>query len=179
MNVPLVLAACAVACAVGAPLGVPARASASRGHCARAHVPVRSMPARQAEETILCLVNALRTGVGRRRMRSSASLSRAARRHAREMLTLGYLGHLDAAGLMPTGRVRGAGYPARGRSWAVAEALAFDSRHTASAATLVAQLRRSPPHRAILLSRTLRDIGVGVDTGHYGVMLTIDAGRRH
>jgi uncharacterized protein YkwD len=111
-------------------------------------------------------------------MRASAPLSRAARRHSREMLLGGYLGHVGPGGITPAARIRSAGYLGKARSWSIGEALAFSSTSRATPASLVSQLRRSPPHRAILLSPTLRDIGIGVAAGGRGVMLTIDGGRR-
>lgn len=111
-------------------------------------------------------------------MRTSAPLARAARGQSRVMLLRGYLGHLGAGGITPAARVRSAGYVGRVKRWSMGEAVAFASTRRVTAAALVAQLRRSPPHRAILLSRSLRDIGFGVASGRHGVMLTIDGGRR-
>lgn len=107
---------------------------------------------------IACLVNRVRHGSGLRGFRGSRSLAVAAGRHARDMVRARYFAHQRAGGPSLSSRARSAGW--RGRT--IGEAIAYGCGSMGSPASIVNMWLNSPPHRAILLSRSYRRVGIGV-----------------
>lgn len=136
---------------------------------------------------VLASVNRFRAAHGLRALHESAALDRSARRHSFEMGRLGYFGHSSADGLQFWQRIRHF-YPAHGYSyWAVGENLVWASP-SLSAGGAMKMWISSPPHRANMLSRRWRQMGVAAVSvprapGVYGrrrvVIVTTDFGVRH
>ena len=170
----------------------PATASdAARAHAARSpHAVAAASPqcsgastrggGAQQEHAILCLINAERDRVGAPRLRLSRALSRAAGRHARDMTRRDFFDHTSPGGETPTTRAKRAGYnPAT-----ISENIAFGTGSWGTPAGTIAQWLDSPPHRRAMLSRGVRDLGVGAVSGSPldgvsgGVTVAADFGRR-
>ena len=136
---------------------------------------------------VLASVNRLRAKHGLARLRESAELDRAALRHSSEMGRLGYFAHSSADGMQFWQRIRHF-YPAHGYSyWAAGENLVWASPALSSGGAMKLWLS-SPPHRANLLSRQWRQIGISAVSvarapGVYGdkrvTIITTDFGVRH
>lgn len=107
---------------------------------------------------VLCLVNHARARNGARSLHGDARLSRAARRHARDMVRRRYFAHQRIGGRSPAGRARAAGW----RGSALGEAIAYGCGSLATPASTVRAWLNSPGHRAILLSRTYGRVGIGL-----------------
>jgi uncharacterized protein YkwD len=107
---------------------------------------------------IACLVNRARGAVGLRGFRGSRALSKAATSHAYDMARRHFFAHQRAGGPSLVQRAHRAGW--HGRS--VGEAIAYGCGSRGTAASIVAAWLNSPPHRAILLSRSLGRAGIGV-----------------
>jgi len=135
---------------------------------------------------VLVAVNRFRVSHGLAALRESAALDRAARRHSLEMGRLGYFSHNSADGMQFWERVRHF-YPAHGYSyWAAGENLVWASP-TVSAGSAMRMWISSPPHRANLLARQWRQIGIsavgvvrapGVYGGRRVTIVTVDFGVR-
>ena len=127
-------------------------------------VSVLAAPAAQAsgarvdrgERAVLRAINAARAHHGLRHVRSHRRLARAADAHTRHMLAADFFAH----GAFSQ-RVR---RYVRFRS--IGETLAWSSR--CSARHLVRMWLNSPGHRAVLLSRTYRRVGIGRRLGDFG-----------
>jgi uncharacterized protein YkwD len=121
-----------------------------------------SRPARASATTLRravhCLVNHARAGNGMRALHGDARLARAARNHARDMVRRHYFAHQRIGGRSLTGRARAAGW----RGSALGEAIAYGCGRPATAAATVRAWLESPGHRAILLSRSYRRVGIGL-----------------
>ena len=138
------------------------------------------------DRQLLSQVNAVRAQHGLRPLRLSQRLTAAATRHSMEMAQLGYFSHTSANGTVYWKRIQRF-YPEAGfRSWAVGEDLAWQSPGL-TAADAIAMWMASPPHRAVLLGRDWREIGIsavrtGVGPGLYGrqpvTVVTTDVGAR-
>ena len=138
------------------------------------------------EAQVLAHVNATRRQRGLRALRFSASLSRAAESHSRDMARRGYFSHESANGAAFWRRVQRF-YPSAGyRSWAVGENLVWASPEL-TAASALSMWMGSAPHRANLLSRQWREIGLsavhstsgpGVFGGHSVTIVTANFGSR-
>jgi uncharacterized protein YkwD len=132
------------------------------------------------EGPILARLNAVRRARGLPALRSSAPLARAAHLHAASMGRFGFFSHSSRNGESPSRRI------GRFYGGSVGETILWRSPGT-TAAQAVRMWLASPPHRAILLSRSFRDVGIGAvrvgsAPGYYrGLPVTIvvaDVGRR-
>jgi len=150
------LSACALAL-VGAP-----SASAACGHTSAQ--PGQTSRAAMASST-LCLVNAERSERGLRPLRLNRRLSRAARGHARDMVHRDYFSHDSLSGASFVDRIRRSGYLSGPRAWIVGENLAWGSRDRSSPSAIVDAWMHSPGHRANILQRRFREIGIGLVNG--------------
>ena len=136
---------------------------------------------------VLASVNRFRAAHGLAALHESRALDRSARRHSLEMGRLGYFGHSSADGLQFWQRIRHF-YRANGYSyWSVGENLAWASPSLGAGGAMKLWIS-SPPHRANLLSRRWRQMGIsavgvtrapGVYGGRRVVIVTTDFGVRH
>jgi uncharacterized protein YkwD len=113
----------------------------------------------------LCLINVERRARGLAPLSANATLARAARRHATDMVLHAYFSHVTPGGLTFTDRLRNVGYLRRGCSWSAGEALAWGTGAEMTPASRVAAWMESPPHRALLLGRGFREAGLGIVPG--------------
>lgn len=154
----------AVAAATGAVLALMP-ASASAGRCKGAHLDPAKAPVAKVEQATRCLVNMTRRRRGRRPLRRNARLALAATRHARDMAERNYFSHNSRDGSSFLDRIRRADYlPARG-AWTVGENLAWGSERLATPKAILRAWMNSPAHRANILNREYREIGIGVVVG--------------
>jgi uncharacterized protein YkwD len=130
----------------------------------------------RAERAIVREVNRQRHRFGLPRVRITRSLNRAATRHSWLILRMNRLTHDGTNGTPFAARIRSSVPFSR-----VGETLAWMPRGTGTGArTVVALWMRSPAHRATLLDRRYRRIGVGRLRGAMGsvggVAVTADFG---
>ena len=62
-------------------------------------------------------------------------------------------------------RIRRTGYTSRARSWSLGENIAWGSGRLATAAQIHRSWMKSPAHRANILQRSFREIGIGIKAG--------------
>ena len=157
--------------------------AAKRG-CARAGAVPRAETLPQAYRAVLCLLNRERGLRGLSPLRKSSQLARAAKGHSRDMVKRRYFAHRSLDGRTPRQRVVRTGYFRGSRAGAVEEALACGWAQLSTPKALVRLLMHSPSHQRIVLSRRLRDVGIGLVLGgpnptiSGGATLTLDLGRR-
>ena len=148
--------------------GVPVHpvAHLAASGCESASVAAGDGSKRQLVRATLCRLNRERTSRGMRRLRLSKRLSKAARRHAKDMVRHGYFAHNSLGGGDFVSRIRQTGYlrSVRG-SWFVGENLAWGSGDRSSPDANVKAWMDSPPHRANVLNRRFREVGIGVVLG--------------
>lgn len=113
------------------------------------------------ESAVVAETNAVRAQKGLPALRSTPRLRRAARGHSRFLSTTGLFQHEDGRGRPFWNRLVRAGYP---RSATMAENIAMVGGTCSPevAAEAVRMWMASPPHRANLLHRRMRAVGVGV-----------------
>jgi uncharacterized protein YkwD len=129
----------------------------------------------------LCLINGFRTTHGRRALKSNAALRRSARRHSADMARRNYFQHITPEGVGPRTRAARSGY--RRHAASVGENIAWGGGPLSTPRQIVRSWIRSPGHRANLLLRRYRAIGVGVAMGtpaggFPGATYTTDFGAR-
>ena len=124
----------------------------------------RDMPtesnAAQTRRALLCLLNARRTEAGLRPLDVSPVLGRAARAHSEDMGARRFFAHDTPDGVEPAARIAAAGYPRTGVT--VGENLAWGEETAGSPAEIVEGWMDSPGHRANILRREFREIGIGL-----------------
>ena len=135
-----------------------------------------------ARRSLLCLVNRERRARGLRRLSPSRQVRRAADRHASEMVRKRFFSHQSPSGATLVVRVRRTGWLRQARRYALGEALGFQGRG-GTPRKVFRRLMASAPHRAVLLNRGFRQIGVGVARGtpqgtRAGMTVTLDLGTR-
>ena len=111
-------------------------------------------------------INAARAAHGLERVMGSAALRVTALRHSLDMMARGYFAHTSPTGSTITYRIEHSGF-VYGYSWRAGETLAWGSGSHATPSATVAAWLRSPPHRAILLSRSFRWVGIGRTCGRF------------
>ena len=109
------------------------------------------------ERTVIKLINRYRARNGRPRLRASGRLNRAADGHSREMVAHDFFGHSSRNGTAASTRVR-----RWSRARSVGENIAFvGAGQRRAARRVVSMWIRSAPHRAVLLNRSFRRVGIG------------------
>jgi uncharacterized protein YkwD len=112
------------------------------------------------EFDIVRRMNAIRTARGLRALRVSRQLSAAAAYHSNQMGLRGFFEHESANGAEFWKRIERF-YPSRSaRSWSVGENILWGSPEI-SASSAIREWMQSPPHRANILSREWREVGLG------------------
>ena len=137
-------------------LAAPASASACPG--------VNELPTEVSvdvtESATFCLLNRERTARGVRKLRRNRRLDLASVRHARSMAARNFFAHGNFVG-----RIRAADYLLGARSWRLGENIAWGSGSLSTPREIVDSWMRSPGHRANILQRGFREIGIGIARG--------------
>jgi uncharacterized protein YkwD len=132
---------------------------------------------------ILCLHNQIRARHGLPPLRENARLRRAALGHSRAMVGERYFEHTTPDGTTMVDRILRARYARPNDGWTIGENLAWGTGPLATARGAVDGWMASPGHRANILRRTYRELGVGIVLGvpvsdAAGATYTVDFGVR-
>ena len=139
------------------------------------------------EQQVVKLVNQKRANHGLVKLRVNARLVTAARSHSSEMGAKQYFSHNSGNGEAFSHRLIRLGYKRSGYSyWAAGENIAWGSGLYATAVATVNAWMKSSGHRAVILTKKFRDIGMGAKAcpNGYGsctspvTFFTMDVGRR-
>jgi uncharacterized protein YkwD len=146
----------------------PARSLAvqsAQGACDAASSRIGEASDTQLARATLCLLNEERGRRGLPRLRLNNRLSDAAERHSRDMVRRNYFSHDSLSGHSFVDRIRRTGYLRSARSWSVGENLAWGSGSRGTPRSILSAWMASPGHRANILTRRFREIGIGVAEG--------------
>jgi uncharacterized protein YkwD len=113
---------------------------------------------------VLCLHNRERAGRGLPALKESPKLRRAAEGHSDDMVAGGFFAHESPSGADMAERILRTGY-ARGQGWSLGENIAWGTGSLATAAQIQRAWMDSPGHRANILRRQFREIGIGIALG--------------
>ena len=132
---------------------------------------------------VACLHNRIRAANGLPLLRTNAKLGRAANGHSADMVSAGYFEHTSPSGSTMVDRILGTGYVRRDRGWLLGENLEWGTGSLATPRGAVDAWMNSPSHRANVLKRGYRELGIGVALGTpaggaEGVTITVDFGAR-
>ena len=135
---------------------------ASAAPCANATTLPGQASERVLGKATVCLVNRERARRGLRALRTNRRLSKAALAHTVDMVEERYFAHVSESGANVVDRLLGTGYLGRVRSWLVGENLAWGTDTLSTPRQTVVNWMNSPGHRANILKRRFREIGIGV-----------------
>jgi uncharacterized protein YkwD len=144
-----------------AALAAPAQAQA----CANNHLRPTRANLEVVRAAVLCLHNAERARHGLPALRENPRLRRAAVRHTEHMVVARFFDHTSPGGATMLDRIRRTGYTSGARAWSLGENIAWASGRYATAAQIHRSWMRSAGHRANILQRSFREIGIGVEAG--------------
>jgi uncharacterized protein YkwD len=158
--------------------GWTAVAQACRG--AR-HAPAK-LTIEEAQRAMVCSINHRRKNNGRRALRVAPTLVSAAQSHSQAMVANDFFSH-EGDGT-PASRAAAAGYMGGG-TFMIGETLGWGGGRFGTPHAVVGSMMSSASHRAVILARGFRQIGVGVamgspmgaDGGNVATY-TVDFGRR-
>jgi uncharacterized protein YkwD len=158
-------------------LSAPASAA-----CSAADVTASQASRSTLVRATLCVLNAQRARHHLPRLSLNSKLSSAAGRHSQAMVSGKFFSHDSADGSSFLDRIRRTGYLSGAGSWSVGENIAYGSGDRSSPRSIGRAWMNSPPHRANILSRSFREIGIGVafgiPVGGGGATYTTDFGTR-
>ena len=151
--------------------------------CADAGLEATAGNVRRIHAAVLCLHNRIRAEHGLPLLRENRRLRKAAVRHSRDMVRDGYFEHTTPEGVTMVDRILRAGYVRRDRGWALGENLAWGTGSFGTPRGAVDAWMESPGHRANILRKAYRELGVGVAIGvpvsdATGATYTVDFGVR-
>lgn len=132
---------------------------------AAAHVAVRGATLREAAAATLCLLNRTRAEYGLPPLRLNGKLSHVARMHSHDMVSRRYFAHDSLNGSSPFARMFAVHYVPRNASWWLGENIGWGIGSLGQPIAMVRAWMHSPPHRANILNRHFRDIGIGIVPG--------------
>ncbi|MGH2796416.1 MAG: CAP domain-containing protein [Solirubrobacterales bacterium] len=163
----------------------PLTPGAEASTCPGADTKPAKLSANEARKAIICLVNRKRDSAGMGSLGRDRRLQKAAQRHNDRMHGNGCFAHqCPGEGGLDT-RLRSVGYLSDGlRRWSYAENIAWGRKGRGTPSSVVDAWMHSSGHRANILSRDFRDLGVGFaagtpsSRGASGGTFTVDFGLR-
>jgi uncharacterized protein YkwD len=138
---------------------------ASQAACSGANRVPSSLGAHAANHTTLCLLNAQRRAHGLRPLHLDHKLGRAASHHAHDMVNRHFFDHNSLNGATFADRIKRTGWTHARRSYTIGENIGWGGGSLATPRAMVSAWMHSAGHRANILSRSFRMIGVGIANG--------------
>jgi uncharacterized protein YkwD len=180
----LAVAALVTPAAAGARTSGHASAARAPKHCANPHVVPTRRNLGKVRRAILCLHNQIRASHHLPLLRLNRKLIRAAAGHSTSMVHKRYFDHTDPSGATFVQRIERAHYVRPNQAWSLGENIAWGTGSLSTPAGVMRAWMHSPGHRANILRRGYRELGIGIKlgvptTGHAGATFTVDFGRRH
>lgn len=146
-------------CLASLAVAIPAQA------CTDVNVEPDVLGAKRAAEVATCLVNVERTKRGLPKLKANKKLEKAATKYARLMVSRQFFDHVSPGGSTPVKRIKATGYMSGALGWSVGENLAWGTGDLATPKNIVRSWMNSPGHRANILRRGFRELGMGVAEG--------------
>jgi uncharacterized protein YkwD len=151
--------------------------------CADADLEVTSENVGRIRAAILCLHNQVRADHDLPALRENRRLRKAALGHSKDMVRDGFFEHTTPEGVTMVDRILRARYVREDDGWALGENLAWGTGSLGTPRGAVNAWMESPGHRANILKRAYRELGVGVVVGvpvsdAAGATYTVDFGVR-
>ena len=145
-------------------LGSPG-ARAAQQDCENADAAPTDANEAVVRAAILCLHNQIRGDRNLPLLRENARLRRAAAGHSSDMVSRGFFEHTTPNGVTMVDRIMASRYASPRVGWAFGENLAWGTGTLATPRSIMKAWMDSAGHRANVVKRAYREIGIGVVTG--------------
>jgi uncharacterized protein YkwD len=160
----------------------PAEAQAAQ-ECADADLEATNENLGRIRAAILCLHNQIRAENDLPALRDNKRLRKAALGHSKDMVKDGFFEHTTPEGVTMVDRILKAKYVGEDEGWVLGENLAWGTGSLGTPRGAVEAWMDSPGHRANVLKKAYREMGVGVVVGvpvsdAAGATYTVDFGAR-
>ena len=142
-----------------------APAAAGAAACTGADSDPAAMSRTAANHATLCLLNEQRRSHGLRAFKLDGKLGRAASGHARDMVAKRYFAHDSKSGASFGARIKRTGWTRSRRSYTIGENIGWGGGALATPRSMVRAWMGSAGHRANILSRSFRMVGIGIANG--------------
>lgn len=139
--------------------------AASAADCPHRGDLVTALSAPDRRAALLCAIDAERAARGLPLVGESGQLNRAAQGHSDDMVARRFFEHVTPGGSTLGDRVDATGYIDGRHDWELGEAIAWAQQPLDTSDSLMRAWLASPGHRAIILDRRFRDVGIGVTPG--------------
>jgi uncharacterized protein YkwD len=133
--------------------------------CAGANVEPAAGNFAVIRRATLCLLNKERTKRGLSKLRANNALRGVAQRYARKMVADSFFDHISPTGSTFVQRIQQSTYLDGAKGWSLGENLAWGGGTLATPRKIVSAWMHSAGHRHNILTRSFRDIGVGIVLG--------------
>jgi uncharacterized protein YkwD len=158
-----------------------AKAQVAQAECANADATPTADNGGVVRAAILCLHNQVRAERGLPALRENAKLRKAAVAHSADMVRRGFFEHTAPGGVSMVDRIFAARYASNNVGWALGENLAWGTGRLATPRLVMRAWMDSPGHRANVVKRAYRELGIGVvigtpTAGDNGATYTADFG---
>ena len=150
---------------VKAHIALGANARAAQLDCENADASPVEAGESAVRAAILCLHNQIRAERDLPLLRENPRLRRAASAHSSDMVSRGFFEHTTPDGVTMVDRIMASRYASPRVGWAIGENLAWGTGDLATPRSIMKAWMDSPGHRANVLKRAYREIGIGVVTG--------------
>ena len=144
---------------------VPVTARAAQQDCRNTDVTPNEGNEPAIREAILCLHNQIRAERDLPSLREDTRLRKAAIGHSADMVGRRYFEHTAPSGATMVDRIMAARYASRNVGWSLGENLAWGTGSMATPRGIMKAWMDSPGHRANIVKRSYREIGIGIVTG--------------
>jgi len=142
-----------------------APARAAQQDCENADIAPTKANEKAVREAILCLHNELRAERGLPSLRTNARLRQAALGHSEDMVSRRFFEHTTPGGVTMVDRIMASRYASRDVGWSLGENLAWGTGRLATPRSIMRAWMDSPGHRANIVKRSYREMGIGVVMG--------------
>jgi uncharacterized protein YkwD len=138
---------------------------ASQAACSGANRAPAALGSSAANHTTLCLLNAQRRAHGLHALRMDGKLGRAAAGHAHDMVNRHFFDHNSPSGSTFASRIKHTGWTHSRRAYIIGENIGWGGGTLATPRSMVSAWMHSAGHRANILSRSFRMVGIGIANG--------------
>jgi uncharacterized protein YkwD len=127
-------------------------------------VDLRPAPANAAAVRVatVCLINQLRRSYRLPALRADRYLQRVATGQVGQMVRWNYFADLPPNGRPSGAQIASSRYAAHAARVSTGQNIGWGTGNDATPTSMVAAWMASPPHRALMLARSFRDVGVGI-----------------
>ena len=146
-------------------LGGTPGARAAQAECENADIAPAPGNEGLVRAAILCLHNQIRASRDLPLLKENVRLRRAAVGHSTDMVSRGFFEHTTPDGETMVDRIMASRYASPRLGWALGENLAWGTGTLAAPRAIMKAWMDSPGHRANVVKRAYREIGLGIVTG--------------